>query len=231
MATDDTGQPRRPIDPLVGVVKDSVALGYEAVELVVEGLRESMRLQTDAVRGSVRAAATRPAAGRSAQPARAAAPPALVGDVAALAAELFRRAGAVADQVATSSTAHAAPGSGADGVPELPAEVVAGESVTLELSIWNTGPTALRDVAPNATDLLGAGTTCTRDGIVFAPPIVAHIGPGKAATVQITASVPAKTPAGIYRAMIQSEPGDKCAVLELTVTAPPKAAPRRRRKP
>jgi uncharacterized repeat protein (TIGR01451 family) len=230
MATDDTGQPRRPIDPLVGVVKDSVALGYEAVELVVEGLRESMRLQTDAVRGSVRDAA-RPAAERRGQPARPAVPPALVGDVAALAAELFRRAGAVADQVAKSSATHAAPGSDPDGIPELPAQVVAGESVTLEFSIWNTGPTALRNVTPNATDLLGAGTTCPRDGIVFAPPIVAHIGPGKAATVQITASVPAKTPAGTYRALIQSEPGDKCAVLELTVTAAPTAAPRRRRTP
>jgi hypothetical protein len=239
MAREHTGKPRRAIDPLVGVATEGVGLGYQAVELVMEGLRESLRLQ------SRRGAPPPPSASRSdsaAVPLRAAEPttgraahsppnssPAvaagLAADAAEIVAELFARAGSVVEEIAhalgerSDRLADAGP-----SVPELPLEVEAGQPGTLEFTVWNTGPTALRAVTLSATDLIGAGTRANQDAITFTPGVIAQLGPGRSQSVEVGVEVPVQTPPGVYRGLIQAEPGDTCAVIELTVIA---ATPRR----
>jgi hypothetical protein len=244
MATEEGGNPRRPIEPLVSVVSDSVSLGYSALELVVEGLRESLRIQPGrggAPRaGAARAGAARPGAARGAAAGRPTVPlsgagnprnptggssAALLGDLAAIAAELFERAGAVAAEVANTVSERVSQPADAPSIPELIVDAVAGETTTLEFSVWNTGPTALRKVTLQATDLIGAEHRSLKGAVTFRPPIVAQVGPGKFAAVEVDVAVPRNTEAGIYRGLIQAEPGDTCAVLMIEV----KAAPAKRR--
>jgi hypothetical protein len=255
MATEEGDKPRRPIEPLVSVVSDSVSLGYSALELVVEGLRESLRIQSGrggpgraggarggagGARGGVGGARGSVGGGRGgARPvARPTVPlsaphagsgagssAALLGDLAAIAAELFGRAGAVAAEVANTVSERVSQPTETPSIPELIVDAAAGETTTLEFSVWNTGPTALRKVTLQATDLIGAEQRSLKGTITFRPPIVAQVGPGKFAAVEVDVAVPRNTEAGIYRGLIQAEPGDTCAVLMLEVKA---AAPKRR---
>ena len=242
MASEHGDRPRRPIDPLVTVVSDSVSLGYSALELVVEGLRESLRIQSGRDGGAQRRPAGRPtvplssaarahasAAGSvraaGSAPASLSASAALLGDLAAVAAELFGRAGAVAAEVASTVSERVSQPSEAPSIPELIVGAVAGETTTLEFSVWNTGATALRKVTLQATDLLGAEHRSLKDVVTFRPPIVSHVGPGKFVAVEVDVAVPRKTEPGIYRGLVQAEPGDTCAVLMLEVTSAPAGAP------
>lgn len=224
MATEDRGQARGPIEPLVSVATEGVALGYQALELVVTGLREGLRLQPGSSSGPAATSAAALRARRStgsgpAAPARAAAG-GLTSDLAAIAGEVFKRAGAAADEVARAIPKQAqAPGP----IPELAAEVAAGNTAKVPFSIWNTNPTVLKAVSFAATDLIGVDTSRLGAEITFDPPRLGRIGPGKGATVQIMVAVPPGTPAGTYRALVQAEPPDTCAVLQLSVTAGPEA--------
>jgi len=244
MASERGDQPRRPIEPLVSVVTESVALGYEAVELVVEGLRESLRLQTGGRVGGARARAGQPPGGAggaggagggprrrhaSSREAGRASSGALLGEFAGLAAELLGRAGAIAADIADSAAAHAAGAPEAPSVPELVVKAEPGGRGGAELSVINHGSTALRHVTIAATDLLGAGQQVVKKAaITFDPPLVSHVGPGRDAPVDIEVTVPKGTTPGIYRGLVQAEPGDICAVLMLRVTAPPRRATRTR---
>jgi hypothetical protein len=240
MASEQGDRSRRPIEPLVTVVSESVSLGYSALELVVEGLRESLRLQSG--RGAARTGratvplSVRPATGAGQEGAQSGpqsgaqtqgratltTSAALVGDFAAIAAELFGRAGAVASEVASTVSERVAQPAQTPSIPELVVDAVVGEPTTLEFSVWNTGPTALRKVVLNATDLIGSGHHSIRDAIKFRPAIVAQVGPGRSVDVEVDVSVPKSAVAGVYRGLIQAEPGDTCAVLMLNVAAAPK---------
>jgi hypothetical protein len=244
MAGEQGDRPRRPIEPLVSVVSDSVSLGYSALELVVEGLRESLRIQSGRSgpgntrparpgrggRGG-RDAFRRPAVPLSSTPraAGSAAPnlstsAALLGDLAAIAAELFSRAGAVAAEVANTVSERVAQPAEASSIPELIVDTVAGETATLEFSVWNTGSTALRKVTLQATELIGSEHRALKDAITFRPPIVSQVGPGKFAAVEVDVAVPRSAEPGIYRGLVQAEPGDTCAVLMLEVAPAPAAS-------
>jgi hypothetical protein len=148
---------------------------------------------------------------------------ALLGDLAAIAAELFGRAGAVAAEVANTVSERVAQPAEAPSIPELIVDTVAGGTATLEFSVWNTGPTALRKVTLQATELIGSEHRALKDAITFRPPIVSQVGPGKFAAVEVDVAVPRGAEPGIYRGLVQAEPGDTCAVLMLEVAAAPAA--------
>ena len=248
MATDQGGQPRRPIEPLVGVVTDSVALGYQAVELVVEGLRESLRIQTSSGQAQPRSyAGVPPASGRpprtytqpavrlggeQSQPGPAPSPGAsaaassgaLIADLAGFASELLTRAGAVAGEVASAAGSRSTEAAAAPSIPELIVEAAAGSPATQQFSVWNTGPAALRNITLNATDLIGAERRTIEDAVTFKPQVVDQLAPGKYVDVEIDIAVPRGTAPNNYRGLVQAEPGDTCAVLMLCVTARPKRA-------
>ena len=135
--------------------------------------------------------------------------------------------GAVAAEVANTVSERVTQPPDTPSIPELMVAAAAGQTATLPFSVWNTGPTALRKVTLNATELIGAEQRSLKGTITFRPPIVTRVGPGKFVDVEIDVAVPKTTPPGIYRGLVQAEPGDTCAVLMLEVTAPP-AAPKRR---
>jgi alpha-galactosidase-like protein len=227
MASEHEGKDGRTSHPLVGVATDGVGLGYQAAELVVEGMRESLRLKSGrgtTPRGghppsgpAVRVSGPPPSDAASAP----LAPSGLVSDVAAIVAEILTRAGAVADEVAQTLSHHSSGQAGSgSAVAELSVQAVAGETATLDFAVWNTGATALRQVNVYATDLIGAGRRIPDKAVSFSPSLLAHVGPGKSTPVKVEVAVPARTPAGTYRGLVQAEPGDTSAVIELLVSAP-----------
>jgi hypothetical protein len=232
MANHHGDQPRKPIEPLVSVVTEGVALGYEALDLVFEGLRESLRLKSGGRLGGSR--------GRSAQTGAAAiaggsgrrrAGPRETGratsgtvlaDLADVAAELLNRAGAIAADVASAAAAGVPAEGEGPSVAELVVEAHAGGEGSTEMSVINHGSTALRNITLSAADLLGAGgASVTKSAIAFDPPTLSHVGPGRDHPVEITVSVPTGTSPGIYRGLVQAEPTDICAVLVLHVKEAP----------
>ena len=56
MSTQGEPQSPRPIEPLLDAVTDAVASGYQSLEHVIEGLRESLRLNAGARSGPGRCA-------------------------------------------------------------------------------------------------------------------------------------------------------------------------------
>lgn len=227
MATEQGGQPR---GPMVGVATDAARLGYQAVELVFVGMRESVRLRSAGASGQAPA----PATGAPTVPVRDQSQPAptnLVGDVASIIAELLGRAGSVAGEVAqTLSDQTGQARGGPASVPELEVNGVAGKTTTLEFAVWNTGVSVLRQIRMNATDLVGAGERTPVNAITFKPAMIAQLGPSKSEAVEVSIKVPAKLPPGTYRGLIQAEPGDTCAVIALTVAEPPPRPAARRRR-
>jgi hypothetical protein len=211
---------------MVGVATDAARLGYQAAELVLVGMRESVRLQSAKAPG-------RPAPGTPTVPVRDPSQPVptnLVGDVASIFAELLGRAGKAAGEFAqtlTDQSGHTRGGSAE--VPELEIEGVAGKTTTLEFAVWNTGTSILRQIRMSATDLVGAGERTPVDAITFKPAMISHVGPGKSESVEVSIKIPATLPPGTYRGLIQAEPGDTCAVIALAVSEPPPRAAARRR--
>jgi hypothetical protein len=243
MAKQRGEQTGRASHPLVGVATDGVGLGYQAVELVVEGMRESLRLQSG--RGSAGTGGHPPsglmmplrdagsgsggsgsAGGGPAGPGGPAgrpggsAPSGLVADVAAIIAELLTRAGAVAEEVAQTLTQQSTR-SGGDGAAmhELSVDGTAGATAELEFSVWNTGATALRGVKLSATDLLGPARRIAAKLVAFSPAELPHVGPSSSVPVAVSIEVPSSAAPGTYRGLVQAEPGDTSAVIVLTVTA------------
>jgi hypothetical protein len=235
MASDQEPEPTRAMEPLLAAVSDSVASGYQALEHVIEGLAESLRLQSGAVarrpapsRGAPRQPSVRVSQGRSApRPSspRAPAPPravpvGLVQDLAAVFAELLGTAGAFAEEVAQTIAEQAAGTADDTCLPLLTARAAPGGTATTDFTVWNTGAAALKGVALRATDLVSASARSPEDAVSFAPPAISWIGPGKGETIAITIAVPKDALPGTYRGVVIAAPGDACAVLELTITEP-----------
>jgi hypothetical protein len=227
MASDQDGQSRPRIQPLVDVATEGAALGYQALELVVAGLRESLRLQPSSRHAATSAAALkgrRQTDSGPSLPGRAAAG-GLAADVAAIAGEMFKRAGAAADEIARVLPKQEGQERAPTPVSELAAEAAPGQTATSEFSIWNTSPMALRRIRVSATGLIGPGDAKIDEPVKFEPEIVDWIGPGKSKTVKVGVAIPHDAQAGVYRALVQAEPPDTCAVLQITVTKPEAEAP------
>jgi hypothetical protein len=207
------------IDPLVEGVTDGVSHGYQALERVLEGLAQSLRVQgRGGGAGSGVSAAGRPSA---------------VDHSTQIVIELLHRAGDLAHGVAH---AVARQGPGAPGQQESTHEVVLeappGGRASADFKLWNTGPTVLRQLSFQATDLHGAGEQIASKAVTFRPQAVKNIRQNAAAEVQVEVTVPAKAVAGRYRGLVQAKPGDAYAVLELTVlegAARPTRAPASKR--
>lgn len=244
MASDQEPEPTRPMEPLLAAVRDSVASGYQTLEHVIEGLAESLRLQSGAAprrpvpsRGAAGPPSVRVSRGRTAPRPLSGRPPSprtpppsrtvpvgLVQDLAAVFAELLGTAGAFAEEVAHTIAEQAAGTPDDTCLPVLTACTAPGGTATTDFTVWNTGATALQDVTLRATDLVSAITRNPEEAVSFTPPAISWIGPGKGETIAIAIAVPKDALAGAYRGVVIAAPGDACAVLELTVT-PPAPAP------
>jgi hypothetical protein len=203
-----------PPHPFVSGVSDGAWYGYQALERVIEGLAESLRLQarTGAPRQVRR---PYPRAGQT--PPRAT--PALVDELAYVFAQLLGRAGELAQEVSGSIVHQAESARAEPCIPQLPLEAAAGTRACVQFKVWNTGSTVLRQVTLTPTDLIGAAGRIGSKAVTFAPPIATDIRQNAAASVEVNVAVPPQAVPGLYRGLVQAEPGDTCAVLELTVTA------------
>ena len=197
MADDQGSSRRRPVDPLVAGVSEGVAAGYRALELVIDGLGESMRRNPRAVDPS-QTRARRAGAG-SAPPAGGA-----DADLAELIAEVLAR---VADSLKDVSE-HVRvrqPGVLPPERPVLGLRGPAGTAVTDEFRITNTGASALRKIEFEVTDLIGAAGEISADAVtvdVHGSERVERLRPRGSAAPTVTVAIPADAHAGMYRGVI-----------------------------
>jgi hypothetical protein len=238
------------MEPLLTAVTDSVATGYQALEHVIAGLRESLRLQAGAPArapaGAARPAAAfqprrgvspavfgqrdtfRPAAmsssrhrSHSGSTAGAANPAGLVQDVAALVAEALGVAGTLVQDVAQAIAEQTHESGGQECLPTLALCTAADGTATTSFTVWNTGPTLLTDVQLSATDLIGGSLRSPGNSVKFAPASIARIAPGKGESVELSVSVPRDAAPDLCRGVVVATPGDASALIELTVTGAP----------
>jgi hypothetical protein len=216
---------RRGYDPLVAGISEGVAAGYEALEYVVEGLRESLprTASTHAGAGHGGAGGRRTRSGHGSAGRGIGVPYDLVDDVAIILADILEGAGEVAREVAESiRERRGAPSR--PGVPELELKAAPGERAVVDFRISNTSSKSLKGVKLIAAPLIGSGRPIPADDVTFEPREIDRIGPNRAATVKVIVAVPRDaSPGGRYRGLIQAEPGGAHAVLELRVI-PPKVA-------
>lgn len=187
MPTPDGPHPPSPMEPLLTAVTDSVATGYQALEHVIEGLRESLRLQAGSGTRSPAVSAARPTAafqgGRGAPPAASGqrgrlrpmvpgsprhrpgshsragspSPAGLVQDLAAIAGDALGVAGTLVEDIAQAIGEQSHGSGGEECLATLVLCAPAGATATTSFTVWNTGPTLLTDVQLSATDLIGGG--------------------------------------------------------------------------
>jgi hypothetical protein len=217
----DRGEPRRrTIDPIVAGIGEGVAAGYRAVESVVVGVSESARMRSATrAAGAAASASTRP---RRAQPAgtraRSAAPPrttprtvrdttppTIIGELADLTAELLDGIGDAVREIA----GHIAERDRFEDDPRhhtLELEGPPGETVRDEFLLSNTGPTALKDLDFEKTNLIGAAATPIRAGAIKLKPeaegTIDRVRPGGSTTVTVSIKIPADAAPGRYRGVV-----------------------------
>lgn len=148
----------------------------------------------------------------------------LLGDLAHLVAEAIDIAGEVAYDLAGVVSGrpveHDLDGDPDDDHPaEIHAAAKPGEKATTQFTLWNTGSLALRDLTFTATTLRAAGGEIDDAAVTFDPTAVKHVAPGSPVVVTITVDVPAGQPDGLYRGIVQGEPGGAYTILELQVGA------------
>jgi hypothetical protein len=214
------------MEPLLTAVTDSVATGYQALEHVIAGLRESLRLQAGAP-ARAPAGAARPAA--AFQPRRGVSP-AVFGQ-----RDTFRPAAMTSSRHRSHSGSTAGAANPAGLVQDVAALVAGGQeclptlalctaadgTATTSFTVWNTGPTLLTDVQLSATDLIGGSLRSPGNSVKFAPASIARIAPGKGESVELSVSVPRDAAPDLCRGVVVATPGDASALIELTVTGAP----------
>lgn len=242
MPTDPDPAPRRPrrgIDPLAEGITDGVHAGYQAVEYVLEGLRESLGVRAVSSRrrlGDGVARAERPAPvedrrpARPARSARAEGRPAparaivsrdVIDDLAYLLAEVLDRAGEVAQDVAQTITEQ---GPDEREGPAGPAVIALEggpdqERAEATFTFWNTTAGRLTDVRMVAPELTGPEGSIPDEAVTFDPEGADAVPPGASVEFAVRVRLGGVTP-GVYRGLAQSQPGGAYVVLELTVAGP-----------
>jgi hypothetical protein len=203
-------------EPLVIGISEGVTAGYEALEYVLDGLRESLRTRRRSVTGEdheahekERARRHRPRGGR----------PLDLEDLAELFAELLESAGEVVEEVAyfirdrSPSARH----------PKTHGKVVVrgvpGKRAETRFHLHNSGSSVMRDVGLVATDLIGTKDRIEAHNVHFDPDHIEKIPIGATAEVTVAVAVPAETPPDNYSGLILAQPGGSKTILDLKVTA------------
>ena len=217
---------RRRTDPLMEGVTDGVAAGYDALEHVLAGLRESVRqrpgTESAAAGPAKRSAPRHPrTAARRRPPPQRGMPPArdMVDEIAGLVSEMLELGAGLAGDFAGVIDDRSTGGSGNGGALPVQLAAEAGASASVEFQVTNTGATALKGVVLAVTDLIGEGGRIGPESLSFDVPGIDRIRPGGTDGVIISVEVPTDAAPAIYRGIVAASPGDAWAVLELTVEA------------
>jgi hypothetical protein len=203
---------RKGPEPLIVGISDGVNAGYEALEYVLAGLRESIR-----IRRPTWMSRAQDQAGGGARAAGGEASPLEFDYLVRMLADLLGSASAVAQEFAR----YIGERTGQQAQPEAPAPValegVAGERASGEFRVHNTGSTALQEVQFVATKLIGGNGRIEARLVEFEPEKIASIRPGGSITTKVTVPLAADTPPETYHGLIQAQPVGAWAVLELNV--------------
>ena len=227
MASDRGRARQRRIDPLITGIGDGVAAGYRAVESVVVGANQSIRMRPGAPAaaaatrpaGATRpAAATRPSTRRRkttsrtghpgnqrTAPTRAAPPPTtLLGEIADVAADVLDGLGDAVREVAGHLTDDRFGDEALHHTLEL--EGIPKKRATDEFLLTNTGPTALKGLTFAKTSLIGAARKPIAAGAVTLTPAgkgtTDRVRPGASTTVTVAVQIPPGAAAGVYRGIV-----------------------------
>jgi hypothetical protein len=219
----DRGRPRQPrqrrIDPLITGIGDGVAAGYRAVESVVVGANQSIRMRPAAPAAAAAAATRSPTRRRQASsrtgdpgtqrtpPTRSApAPPptTLLGEIADVAADVLDGLGDAVREVASHLTDDRLDDDALHHTLEL--EGAPKETATDEFLLTNTGPTALKGLTFAKTSLIGAARNPIAAGAVTLTPAgqgtTDRVRPGTSTAVTVAVKIPAGAAAGVYRGIV-----------------------------
>jgi len=199
-------------EPFIAGISDGVNAGYEALEYVLAGLRESIR-----IRRPNWTSRTLDSAGGAAQGSGGEGSPLEFGYLVRMLADLLGSASAVAQEAAR----YIGERTGQQTQSEAPAPVrlegVAGESGSGEFRVHNTAANALQGVRFVATKLIGEKERIEARLVHFKPDEIPSVRPGGWVTTGVTVEIPSETPPDTYHGLIQAQPSGAWAVLELKV--------------
>jgi hypothetical protein len=215
------GRPgRRGSEPFIVGVSEGVNAGYKALEYVLEGLRESVRLRRTGSGGTLSSNA-RQQRGGSGRPLDLDQVVGMVGDLLGSASDVAQEVARTVGERTTKAGQHE------PHHDRLTIEVSQGEKGETEFCVHNTSTSILRNVTLTATSLVADGESMA-DVVDFEPRRIDKIAPGRWAMPKVTVDVPGRAEPGTYRALLQGEPGGAWSMLEVVVTAkepePPQAA-------
>lgn len=220
-------------EPFIVGITDGVDAGYQALEYVLAGLRESLRVRRPGwtgwmqqgvgarrtgARGVTASGAVKQS---SAQGSRGEGPLLEFDYLVRVAADLLGSASAVAHEFARYVGDRTDQRTEPETPTLIPVEGVVGKTATAELRVHNTELTALQDVEFIPTKLIGETGRIPADHVDFEPRKIERVRPGGWITTLVTVEVPQGADPGTYRGLIQAEPGSAWAVLELSVAEPP----------
>ena len=206
-------------EPFVAGISDGVTTGYQALEYVLVGLRESIRLRrrtgTGRVPGSGGAKGT--GGGGSTRSGHSGAPLDL-DDLLGFFAGLLENAGEIVEEVAYYIRDHTGDQTKPHAHGQLDRlQANAGETATVKFHVHNTGSSLLREVDFVATELIGDAGRIVHEAVTFDPPEIESIPIGGRVEASVVVAVPSETPEGTYHGVVGAEPGGAWAVLELNV--------------
>jgi hypothetical protein len=207
------GQGRRGSEPFIVGISEGVNAGYQALEYVLQGLRESVRLRRTG-RGA-------PPAANAQQHQRAGGGRALdLDQVVGMVGDLLGSASDVAQEVARTVGERAVKGTThhESHQARLSIEAPQGGEGSTEFCVHNPTASVLKNVKLMATDMVGdAGQIAA--AVDFEPRTIDKIPPGRWSLAKVTVKVPERAVAGAtYRALLQGEPGGAVSMLEMVVT-------------
>jgi hypothetical protein len=205
------GPGRRGSEPFIIGISEGVNAGYKALEYVLEGLRESMRLRRTGRAGMLPSNARQQQRGGGGRPLD-------LDQVVGMVGDLLGSASDVAQEVARTVGERTAKGGHHEPHHDrLTIEVPQGGKSSTDFCVHNTSMTVLTNVKLTATSLVADGESFA-DVVDFEPRTIAKIAPGRWEMPKVTVDVPARAEPGTYRALLQGEPGGAWSMLEVVVT-------------
>jgi hypothetical protein len=211
------GPGRRGSEPFIVGISEGVNAGYQALDYVLQGLRESVRLRRTGS-GSTPASSGGRAGGVNPSR-RGGGAPLDLDQVVGMVGDLLGSASDVAQEVARTVGERSVKGTRHEPHQDrLAIEAPQGGEGSTEFCVHNTSASVLKDVKLMATDMVGdAGQIAS--AVDFEPRSIEKIPPGRWAAAKVKVKVPERAvPGAMYRALLQGEPGGACATLEVVVT-------------
>jgi len=206
-------------EPFVAGISDGVTTGYQALEYVLVGLRESIRLRRRTGTGRAQdSGGAKGTGGGGSTRSRHAGDPLDLDDLLGFFAGLLENAGEIVEEVGH----YVRDRTGDPTKPHAhgrldPVQANAGEEGAVKFHVHNTGSSLLREVDLVATELIGDEGRIGHAAVTFEPPEIKSIPIGGRVEVNVVVTVPSETPAGTYHGVVGADPGGAWAVLELNV--------------